>query len=607
MKRLLCAAVLTCLGLSGCLHLGQIDKEKAAEIAKEKDLDIRTVGEVTEIANVGQWQVSGVGLVTGLAGTGDAPKGVFRTELEQQLGKQSVNNVKAVLNDPNNALVLVTGFIPPGASKGDPLDIEITLPEGSKCSSLAGGYLHETVLWNHADTRRLSPDSGGSRVLKGHVLARAKGKLLVGLGNPGEPTEERRGRVWEGGVSMIERPFYFALKQDDKSARAAADVATRINLMFREDAKKRDAVMRNRHLLLLENVTHNLNRSAETLGREDMAKAVSPAMIHARLPYVYRLNPERFLRVVRLMPLREDPGLAGPYRRRLTKMLMDPADTVRATMRLEALGADVIPVLKEGLTSPHPLVRFSCAESLIYLNNLAGVEELTKLAAEVPLFRMNCLLALAASDESLCKQKLALLMSNPDTELRCGAFWAMRLNRDLKEEDPAHRTPHLRTEPIGRVFWLHRPAPESTPLVQVTVQGRSEVALFGQGIAVQAPARVMAGPEFIITLEKGDRLCMVSRFLPGMAPRRQQCGLLLQDVMGAMIEMGAGYPEIVDLIRNLDSAAALPCPVAINILPQVVDLERLITEGRTLGMEPAAAASGLARETPRDASTLVRE
>src|SRR5437016_1154596 len=103
--------------------------QSVEETEREKDLEaVRTIGDVTEVANVGALQVSGVGFVTGLDGTGDSPKDNFRKMLEEQLRKQKVENIKALLDSPNNAVVLVSGWIQPGTRKGEPFDLEITLP-----------------------------------------------------------------------------------------------------------------------------------------------------------------------------------------------------------------------------------------------------------------------------------------------------------------------------------------------------------------------------------------------------------------------------------------------------------------------------------------------
>ena len=45
-----------------------------------------------------------------------------------------------------------------------------------------------------------------------------------------------------------------------------------------------------------------------------------------------------------------------------------------AAIRLEALGKESLPTLKKGLSSQHPLVRFTSAEALAYLESTAGAE-----------------------------------------------------------------------------------------------------------------------------------------------------------------------------------------------------------------------------------------
>src|SRR2546428_396613 len=100
MRRFFWVVGLLCLGMLGCLH-SQGHVKTPEDIAKEKDLDIRTIGDVTELANPGPWQVSGVGLVTGLDGTGGSPKGQYREMLEKQLRQQQAENSKTLLDSPD--------------------------------------------------------------------------------------------------------------------------------------------------------------------------------------------------------------------------------------------------------------------------------------------------------------------------------------------------------------------------------------------------------------------------------------------------------------------------------------------------------------------------
>src|SRR5262249_61261022 len=134
-------------------------------------------GCVAAVGNAEAVAVGGVGLVVGLEGTGGdcAPDG-YRTMLADQLRKQGVQNVKEVLSHPNHALVVVEAVLAPGAAKGDPLDVEVKLPAGSRATSLRGGYLKKCVLFNYDFTHKLSPQYAGPQsVVKGHPVAHAEG------------------------------------------------------------------------------------------------------------------------------------------------------------------------------------------------------------------------------------------------------------------------------------------------------------------------------------------------------------------------------------------------------------------------------------------------
>src|SRR5262249_39850400 len=161
--------------------------------------------------------------------------------------------------------------------------------------------------------------------------------------------------------------------------------------------------------------------------------------------------------------------------------------SVAAALRLEALGKDSIPALKRGLESDNTLVRFCACEALAYLGSPLGVEELARLAGEHGMRRAVCLTALASLDEPVCHRKRRSLRASPSAETRYGAFRAL-----LTLEDD-ERVPG---ELLNRAFWLHQVAPHSPPLVHLSTSRRAEVVLFGEGAALKAPVKILAGPEF---------------------------------------------------------------------------------------------------------------
>jgi hypothetical protein len=528
-------------GLAGCAHT-QTRGQAADDSEHEKDVEVKTIGAVTEVANVEPIPVSGVGLVVGLDGTGGGtPPGSWRDLLEKQLRVHNVDNPREVLMSPNNALVLVSALIPAGVRKGDPLDVEIVLPPQSKVTSLRGGFLKECVLYNYANARSLAPSVvSADELVLGHPVGSAQGPLLVGFGDGDEAARLREARIWGGGRSKIDRPFYLALNSGQQFARVAQLVAERINETF-----------------------HGSYRGTLT----DIAVAKNNQAIALGVPPQYKLNVPRYLRVVRLIPLREEPDTRSAYRRQLDERLRDPARTITAALRLEALGTESVPVLKRALQHEHPLVRFAAAEALAYLGNPACGDELARLAERQPRLRAFCLTALASIDEAVSHVKLNQLLASPSAETRYGAFRALRA---LDEHDAA-----VHGELLNDCFWLHRVAPESAPLVHVAGSRRAEIVLFGQDAYLIPPFSFLAGPEFTITAGRDDEHCTVSRFSVHHGTRRRQCSLKLEDVLKTLADLGGVYPDAVELLRQADQCHCLTCCVAVDAMPQATAVEEL--------------------------------
>src|SRR5262249_53381139 len=181
----------------------------------------------------------------------------------------------------------------------------------------------------------------------------------------------------------------------------------------------------------------------------------------------------------------ETQGARGDYLRQLEQDLREPARAVMAALRLEALGADSVPVLKTALQHEHVLVRFCAAEALAYAGSPSCGEELARLVEERPALRAFCLTALASLDEAVCHVKLRELLQAPSPETRYGAFRALRA---LDEREPA-----VAGELLNESFWLHRVAPQSAPLVHLASTKRAEVVLFGEDPTLAGPFSFLRG------------------------------------------------------------------------------------------------------------------
>src|SRR5262249_42084574 len=328
--------------------------------------------------------------------------------------------------------------------------------------------------------------------------------------------------------------FYVVMNSDQQYVRLAMRIADRINSTFQGPF--------------------------QGPGNGEIAIAKTKEAIVLGVPQQYKLNLPRYLRVMRLIPLDEAPGPNSPYRRRLEADLLDPAHTVTAALRLEALGNGSISALKRGLESTHPLVQFTSAEALAYLGCPTCGETLAKLIQEQPALRAYCLTAMASLDEAICHVKLQELLAATSPETRYGAFRALRA---LDEHDT-----HVQGEWLNDSFWLHQVAGNSPALVHMSSSRRAEIVLFGDDCFLQPPFSILAGPEFTITAGKDDDHCIISRFSVQRGTKRCQCSLKLADVLHKLAELGGAYPDAVDLLRQADKGQALSTKVAVDALPQ---------------------------------------
>lgn len=550
-------------GPLGCAHQ-QTRMQAPDENEKDKLAEVKTIRDVASFANTEPVVVSGVGLVVGLEGTGgDSPPGGYRDMLVNELRKRGVENIKEILSSPNNAMVLVTARIPAGARKGEPMDVDVMIPPGSKGTSLRGGYLKDCPLYNFENTKDLDPNSiGPNRALQGHAVAHAEGPILPGKGKEGDDAGPRMGQIWAGAKSKIERPFYLVLNEGHQYARMAKIVSDRVNESF-----------------------HGPFRG----GLDNLAAPQTKAVIALRVPQQYRLNLPRFLRVVSFIPLGEavdglhvekltSPansrsmavGVGSPYWKHLEDQLLDPAHTLMAALRLEAEGNVALGTLKTGLTSDHVLVRFASAEALAYLGDRSGGEVLAQLVERQPALRAYCLTAMASLDETVCHTKLRELLSSRSAETRYGAFRALRaLGEDGKD---------VQGELLNDSYWVHRVVGDGLPLVHVSTTKRAEIVLFGEEPTLLPPFSFLCG-EFTVTAGPEDVHCTIRRLSPQHTSRPEQCSLKLSDVLHTLADMGGTYPEAVDLVNQAGTYNGLSCPVAFDALPQAQSVQALAKKG----------------------------
>lgn len=173
-------------------------------------------------------QLSGVGLVVGLAGTGDSRQTLFTQQalanLLSNMGLASDDNIKS----RNVAAVLVTAQLKPYMKNGDKLDVLVS--SMGDASSLAGGTLIQTPL-KGADGKVYAAAQGP--VSLGELLGGRVGSLISSR------AYKTAGRVPSGGLIENEVPatvvrddyhIEYVLRTPDMSS--AARMAMAINETF---------------------------------------------------------------------------------------------------------------------------------------------------------------------------------------------------------------------------------------------------------------------------------------------------------------------------------------------------------------------------------------
>ena len=577
--RAACAAlaaggVLLCATLPGCATLDLPDAEdfeklsplykpdtsrieKQWDDAAETDvrIDVKYVGQYTSVTGRGSVVVHGVGLVTGLNGTGgDAAPGAFRTRLLSSMQKRGVLKGKEILAGTDTALVSVQAEIPALVRKGDPIDVRVRIPAGSKATSLAGGWLLPCRLTEEMTL------GGTSRT--GDTLATATGPVLTReAAGANRVAALKRGRILGGGVSKVDRKLKMNMRHDFKGTRMVTKIT--------------DAIGRRFH--------HRGPNGTE----ESVADPQTDLGITLDVLPRYREDYPRYLRVVDSVAMSEHPTARRLRIEQLERDLLGGGEPVEdAAIKLEAVGEAARPSLKKGLASDDEEVRFHSAVALAYLGGSDGLDVLRDAAADVPAFRVYALAALVAAGGPNAATELRKLLADPLPETRYGAFRALRT---VAPEDPYlnHKTvraidPATGEETGPALFHLHpvrvdvadlgdgdggdgEEIERPEPLVHVNHHRRAEVALFDGNQRFKTPLALKVG-SLLVNAPAKAQVVTVSRIEPGRDDARE-CGTKITDVILACVELGGTYPDVVELLSQANEQHALPGRFAIDAVP----------------------------------------
>lgn len=543
-------AVLFC-GCSALSMRSQSPEDDVAEEAEKRQL----VGDCATAFGLYPVKVEGIGLVTGLPGTGSDPApSSERTQLLSEMQTIGVHNPNAVLASPNTDMVLIRGYLRPGIQKGDHFDIEVRVPARSENTGLRGGWLMKTRLTELA--------VAGGYLRKGSLAAMSEGPILVdpSIAADGDKVLLGRGRVLNGGISQVSRPLGLVIKPNFRTVSMAAQLGNAVNRRF-----------------------HTYKSGVKIGVSKPKTDQFIELVIHPR----YKDNIERYVRVIRALPIRESSEEQLARLALLERNLLDPITAAPAALKLEAIGKDAIPVLKKGLTSPDVEVRFYAAEALAYLDDKSAAAPLGEIARDQPAFRAFAMAALGAMDDFNAYEALRGLLPSASAETRYGAFRALW---HMNDQDVLVRDEKISTEFHYKALEVDGPA-----MVHFTRNTRPEIVVFGRDLRLQAPIALEAGPRIMVNSVGNDQVS-VSRFAVGEAPQKRTVSCSVDEVIRTIAALGGTYPDVVQALQQAKATKALPARLEMEAVPKA---------GRTFDREAeafdeaeAAVAGNRAEELP---------
>ncbi len=202
-----------------------VSKQQRIMDAERNGIEVR-LKDIARFRGIRSQQLRGVGLVTGLAGTGDSKKSAITRELFANYFKDlGIKVDPADVDAKNVAAVMITAELPPFSTSGQYLDISVETVGDAK--SLVGGTLVQSYMYLVGD--------------KENVYAAAQGQITVGgFDVSGGGSSASKGHVTAGKIpsgAIVERslPAKFVFDQrmyldlDDGDITTAQRVANKLN------------------------------------------------------------------------------------------------------------------------------------------------------------------------------------------------------------------------------------------------------------------------------------------------------------------------------------------------------------------------------------------
>lgn len=475
--------------------------------------------------------VESIAAINGLPGTGGSiPPSPMRDELIEEMKRHDVSDPQLFLERPEIALVRVQAIIPPGARRGDPLDLRILSPPQTSARNLYRGWLLDTRL------RQRQLLSGAVR--KSDVMVVGTGEVLTraNVENGEDENLKLEGYVLGGGKIQQDRRLGLVIRPEFQHAKLSAKLAHEINQRF-----------------------YYYNGTA----KGGIAKAVEDDFIEIAVHQRYRRNIHRLMAVVGNVYARGENGDIQGRLVDLGRQLNEPMTAADAALQLESLGQSAVPTLLDGMKNPDAEIRFYATEALAYLDRSEAIEPLEAFAADEPAFRYAALIALEAMEGRASLDALQRLLHRDSIEVRYGALRSIRRRSDGQVL--------MRPTKLGSSVDLYMIASQSSNFIAVSTADRPEIVCYGADAAVRISDFLM-GPGGLMIRPDQDHpnQLVVTSFRPGTADRRTTCAANVSGMLEAVVHVGGNYGACVEVLRTAKNRGFIDCGLAIAPLPEAM-------------------------------------
>ena len=388
-----------------------------------------TIGDLGDVTAYGQVQVRGVGLVTGLAGTGSsecpAPlKSYLVGYIKTQLPKDSKVSPESLIESKDTAVVNILGLLPAGAFNGEKFDVVISALSSSQTTSLVGGTLLKAEL-------KLTGNLGQSR-----AMATAEGPVFTEKG--GSPLI---GYALNGGSSLQDQKLLLKMKKPDYVLTSV--IRDKLNNRFGDKT----------------------------------AVATSENLIDIKIPDDYRDRKEYFLKLVTNLPMDDSADGRQTTIDKLVNAIQLPQDREKSEYMLEGIGRPaalkVLPLLDSNDTE----TKISAAKVLLSLGDYKGYQTLADTAlgakGDLQLKAMDAVAWDARRRDA--SSIMARLVGEDDIDVKLRAYGHLRRFDDISISK-------RNIDTSSGDFDLERMVQGTRKIIWVSRSGYPRIALFGSPI-----------------------------------------------------------------------------------------------------------------------------